>query len=178
MSRVGKLPIPIPKDVEIKTDGGNVTVKGKHGELFKDIPSVIEISVDEKFITVIRKDESRITRQLHGLTRALLNNMVIGVSEKFILNLELKGVGYRAQSNAKNLTLNVGYSHPVEMPVPSGIEVKVEANTSISISGISKEKVGLFASQIRSVRPPEPYKGKGIMYKDEVILRKVGKSGK
>ena len=169
MSRVGKLPIPIPKDVEIKTDGGNVTVKGKHGELFKDIPSVIEISVDEKFITVIRKDESRITRQLHGLTRALLNNMVIGVSE---------GVGYRAQSNAKNLTLNVGYSHPVEMPVPSGIEVKVEANTSISISGISKEQVGLFTSQIRSIRPPEPYKGKGIMYKDEVILRKVGKSGK
>jgi len=178
MSRVGKLPITIPKNVEIKTDGISITVKGKHGELFKEIPNVIQVSVEEQFIKLIRKDESRITRELHGLTRSLVNNMVVGVSEKFIRDLELKGVGYRAQSNSKDLTLTVGYSHPVVMQIPSDIEVKVEANTNLSITGISKENVGLFASQIRAVRPPEPYKGKGIMYKGEVILRKVGKSGK
>jgi len=129
-------------------------------------------------ITIARRDESRNARELHGLTRALVKNMVVGVSEKFIRDLELIGVGYRAQSNSKSLTLNVGYSNPVEMAIPSGIDVKVDANTNVSITGISKEKVGLFASQIRSVRPPEPYKGKGIKYKGEVILRKAGKSGK
>jgi large subunit ribosomal protein L6 len=178
MSRVGKLPISIPKNVEIKMDGENIIIKGKYGELLKDIPSPIKIDVDDQFITITRQDESRISRQLHGLTRALVNNMVKGVSEKFSKDLLLKGVGYRAQADSKNLTLNVGYSHQVVMPIPSGIEVKVEANVNINITGISKEKVGLFASQIRSVRPPEPYKGKGIMYTDEVILRKVGKSGK
>jgi len=178
MSRVGKLPISIPQNVEIKMDGENIVVKGKYGELFKDIPSPIEIGFDDKFITITRQDESRISRQLHGLTRALVNNMVIGVSERFSKDLILKGVGYRAQADKKNLTLNVGYSHQVIMPIPPGIEVKVEANVNLNITGISKEKVGLFASQIRSVRPPEPYKGKGIMYTDEVILRKVGKSGK
>jgi large subunit ribosomal protein L6 len=178
MSRVGKLPISIPQNVEIKMDGENIVVKGKYGELFKDIPSPIKIDVDDQFITITRQDESRISRQLHGLTRALVNNMVKGVSEKFSKDLLLKGVGYRAQADSKNLTLNVGYSHQVVMPIPSGIEVKVEANVNLSITGISKEKVGLFASQIRAVRPPEPYKGKGVMYTDEVILRKVGKSGK
>jgi large subunit ribosomal protein L6 len=178
MSRVGKLPISIPKDVEIKMDGENIIIKGKYGELLKDIPSPIKIDVDDQFITITRQDESRISRQLHGLTRALVNNMVKGVSEKFSKDLLLKGVGYRAQADSKNLTLNVGYSHQVIMPIPSGIAVKIEANVNINITGISKEKVGLFASQIRSVRPPEPYKGKGIMYTDEVILRKVGKSGK
>jgi large subunit ribosomal protein L6 len=178
MSRVGKLPISIPKNVEIKMDGENIIIKGKYGELLKDIPSPIKIDVDDQFITITRQDESRISRQLHGLTRALVNNMVKGVSEKFSKDLLLKGVGYRAQADSKNLTLNVGYSHQVIMPIPSGIAVKIEANVNINITGISKEKVGLFASQIRSVRPPEPYKGKGIMYTDEVILRKVGKSGK
>jgi large subunit ribosomal protein L6 len=178
MSRVGKLPISIPKDVEIKMDGENIIIKGKYGELLKDIPSPIKIDFDDQFITITRQDESRISRQLHGLTRALVNNMVKGVSEKFSKDLLLKGVGYRAQADSKNLTLNVGYSHQVIMPIPSGIAVKIEANVNINITGISKEKVGLFASQIRSVRPPEPYKGKGIMYTDEVILRKVGKSGK
>jgi len=178
MSRVGKLPISIPKDVEIKMDGENIIIKGKYGELLKDIPSPIKIDFDDQFITLTRQDESRISRQLHGLTRALVNNMVKGVSEKFSKDLLLKGVGYRAQADSKNLTLNVGYSHQVIMPIPSGIAVKIEANVNINITGISKEKVGLFASQIRSVRPPEPYKGKGIMYTDEVILRKVGKSGK
>jgi large subunit ribosomal protein L6 len=164
--------------VEIKMDGENIIIKGKYGELLKDIPSPIKIDVDDQFITITRQDESRISRQLHGLTRALVNNMVKGVSEKFSKDLLLKGVGYRAQADSKNLTLNVGYSHQVIMPIPSGIAVKIEANVNINITGISKEKVGLFASQIRSVRPPEPYKGKGIMYTDEVILRKVGKSGK
>ena len=178
MSRVGKLPISIPKNVEIKMDGENIIIKGKYGELLKDIPSPIKIDFNDQFITITRQDESRISRQLHGLTRALVNNMVIGVSERFSKTLILKGVGYRAQADSKKLTLNVGYSHQVVMPIPSGIEVKVEANVNLSITGISKEKVGLFASQIRSVRPPEPYKGKGIMYTDEVILRKVGKSGK
>jgi large subunit ribosomal protein L6 len=178
MSRVGKLPISIPKDVEIKMDGENIIIKGKYGELLKDIPSPIKIDFNDQFITLTRQDDSRISRQLHGLTRALVNNMVLGVSERFCKTLILKGVGYRAQADSKNLTLNVGYSHQVVMPIPSGIEVKVEANVNLSITGISKEKVGLFASQIRAVRPPEPYKGKGVMYTDEVILRKVGKSGK
>jgi len=178
MSRIGKLPITVPKGVEINIKNNNIVIKGKHGELLKDIPDRIDVVLDDTKLLITRKNDSRISRQLHGLTRSLLNNMVIGVSEKFERELELKGVGYRAQSNSKTLTLNVGYSHPVVMDIPSGLEVKVEANVNLKITGISKEAVGLFASQIRAVRKPEPYKGKGIMYKGEYILRKVGKSGK
>ena len=178
MSRIGKLPVNVPKNVNVELTGQEIKVKGPHGELLHTIPSEIEVSVNEDQIVVNKKIETRIARQKYGLTRALINNMVIGVSEKFERRLQMIGVGYRSAVSGNSLTLNVGYSHPVIFEAPKDIEIKVEANTNIIISGPDKEKVGLLASQIRAVRPPEPYKGKGIRYLDEYVLRKAGKSGK
>jgi len=178
MSRIGKLPVNVPKNVNVELTDQNIKVKGPHGELIHTIPSEIEVSLDENNIRVTKKLETRIARQKYGLTRALINNMVIGVSEKFERRLQMIGVGYRSQVSGKNLTLNVGFSHPVVFEAPQDIEIKVEANTNIIISGPDKEKVGLLASQIRAIRPPEPYKGKGIRYVDEHVIRKAGKSGK
>jgi len=178
MSRIGKLPVNVPKNVNVELTGQEIKVKGPHGELLHTIPSEIEVSVNEDQIVVNKKIETRIARQKYGLTRALINNMVIGVSEKFERRLQMIGVGYRSAVSGSSLTLNVGFSHPVVFEAPKDIEIKVEANTNIIISGPDKEKVGLLASQIRAVRPPEPYKGKGIRYLDEYVLRKAGKSGK
>jgi len=177
MSRIGKLPVSVPKNVNVELTGQEIKVKGPHGELLHTIPSEIEVSLNEDKVIVNKRIESRIARQKYGLTRALINNMVIGVSEKFERRLQMIGVGYRSQVSGKTLTLSVGFSHPVVFEAPKDIEIKVEANTNI-ISGPDKEKVGLLASQIRAVRPPEPYKGKGIRYLDEYVLRKAGKSGK
>jgi len=178
MSRIGKLPVSVPKNVNLELTGQEIKVKGPHGDLLHTIPSEIEFSLNEDKVIVNKRIESRIARQKYGLTRALINNMVIGVSEKFERRLQMIGVGYRSQVSGKTLTLSVGFSHPVVFEAPKDIEIKVEANTNIIISGPDKEKVGLLASQIRAVRPPEPYKGKGIRYLDEYVLRKAGKSGK
>ena len=178
MSRIGKLPVSVPKNVNVELTGQEIKVKGPHGELLYTIPSEIEVSLNEDKVIVNKRIESRIARQKYGLTRALINNMVIGVSEKFERRLQMIGVGYRSQVSGNKLTLSVGFSHPVVFEAPKDIEIKVEANTNIIISGPDKEKVGLLASQIRAVRPPEPYKGKGIRYLDEYVLRKAGKSGK
>jgi large subunit ribosomal protein L6 len=178
MSRIGKLPVSVPKNVNVELTGQEIKVKGPHGELLHTIPSEIEVSLNEDKVIVNKRIESRIARQKYGLTRALINNMVIGVSEKFERRLQMIGVGYRSQVSGKTLTLSVGFSHPVVFEAPKDIEIKVEANTNIIISGPDKEKVGLLASQIRAVCPPEPYKGKGIRYLDEYVLRKAGKSGK
>jgi large subunit ribosomal protein L6 len=178
MSRIGKLPIKIPSKVEVKIDNQLINISGPYGKLTREISKLILISTDSEQISVVPKDNSRQARELHGLSRTLINNMVIGVSNKFERRLEIKGVGYRSQVQGKDLVLNLGYSHPVIIPVPTGIEVSVEANVNILIKGIDKEVVGQLAATIRSKRPPEPYKGKGILYKGEVIKRKVGKSGK
>ena len=178
MSRIGKLPIKVPKNVNITLDGTKIEVKGPNGTLNLEIPSIIGVSLEEDTLTVNKKEETRLARQQYGLVRSLLNNMVLGVSNKFEKKLQMIGVGYRAQVQGKELTLNVGYSHPVVFPIPNEIDIKVEANTNLTISGADKEAVGLLASQIRATRPPEPYKGKGIRYVDEVVLRKAGKSGK
>ena len=178
MSRIGKLPVKVPKGVNITLNEQTVKVKGPHGELSQLIPKEISVSISDDTVTVSKNEETIKARQNYGLVRSLVNNMVIGVSEKFEKKMQMIGVGYRAQVQGKKLTLLVGYSHPVEFEVPDDLEVKVEANTNLSVSGSDKEKVGLLASQIRATRPPEPYKGKGIRYVDEVVLRKAGKSGK
>ncbi|MGD6804782.1 50S ribosomal protein L6 [Rossellomorea vietnamensis] len=178
MSRVGKKPIEVPAGVTITTDANNVTVKGPKGELSRTFSPDINIEVQENVVNISRPSESKEHRSLHGTTRALIANMVEGVSKGFERNLELIGVGYRAQKQGTKLVLNVGYSHPVEFEPENGIEIEVPANTKISIKGIDKERVGAIASNIRAVRPPEPYKGKGIRYEGEFVRRKEGKTGK
>jgi large subunit ribosomal protein L6 len=178
MSRIGKRPIPIPDKVTVTIKGQTVSVKGPKGELSRDL--VPEVTVEQADSTVIvkRRDESRIARQRHGLSRTLVSNMVEGVSQGFQKRLEIQGVGYRAQMQGNNLALSVGYSHPVTITPPAGVQLAVENNTNVIISGIDKESVGNIAAQIRAVRPPEPYKGKGIRYSGEFVRRKVGKAGK
>ncbi len=178
MSRIGKRPIPIPKKVEIKIDRQHIVVKGPKGELERVLPTKIIGEQSEENLLVKREDESRLARQRHGLCRTLVSNMVEGVSSGFQKRLQIQGVGYRAQAQGSKLTLNVGYSKPVEMQMPQGIEVKVESNTQVIVSGIDKEIVGNIAAKIRAVRPPEPYKGKGIRYLGEFVRRKAGKAGK
>lgn len=178
MSRIGKLPIEIPKNVNVAITEENIEVKGPNGILNRTIPKAITVNIEENKIIVSKKIETRVARQQYGLIRALINNMVNGVSTKFEKKLQMIGVGYRAQVQGKELTLNVGFSHPVIFSIPDGIEIKVETNTNLTISGIDKEAVGLLSSQIRAIRPPEPYKGKGIRYTNEIVLRKAGKSGK
>ncbi len=178
MSRIGKRPIPIPSKVTVDIKGQHVTVKGPKGTLAREIPSLIGISQEGSEIKVIPENNSRIARQRHGLCRTLIANMVEGVSKGFEKRLQILGVGYRAQAQGKKLTLNVGYSKPVEMNMPEGIQVAVEKNTEVIIGGIDKEVVGNVAAKIRAVRPPEPYKGKGIRYLGEMVRRKAGKTGK
>ncbi|AGX01977.1 50S ribosomal protein L6 [Bacillus infantis] len=178
MSRVGKKPIEIPSGVTITVDNNNVTVKGPKGELTRSFSPDMAISVEENIINVSRPSEAKEHRALHGTTRALIANMVEGVSKGFERGLELIGVGYRAQKQGKNLILNVGYSHPVEIVPEEGIEIEVPSNTKVIVKGTSKERVGALAANIRDVRPPEPYKGKGIRYEGEYVRRKEGKTGK
>ncbi|MBM7694372.1 large subunit ribosomal protein L6 [Peribacillus deserti] len=179
MSRIGKKIIEIPAGVTITVaEGNNVTVKGPKGELTRAFNPELTINIEDNVLTVSRPSEEKTIRALHGTTRALISNMVEGVSKGFEKNLELIGVGYRAQKQGNKLVLNVGYSHPVEFEPEQGIEIEVPANTRISVKGISKERVGALAANIRDVRPPEPYKGKGIRYEGEFVRRKEGKTGK
>lgn len=179
MSRIGRLPVVVPEGVEVKIDGSNVRVKGPKGELQYVFPSDMAITLKDGEITVQRPSDERIHRSLHGMTRALINNMVVGVSDGFTKVLEINGVGYRAELDGKNLILYVGYSHPVTVEPPEGISFEVDARTrQIVVSGYDKQVVGHVAANIRKVRPPEPYKGKGIKYLDERIRRKAGKAGK
>jgi len=178
MSRIGKLPIKIPANVDITCSGPDITVKGKFGTLYNTVPDVLGIEQIDGSLIVSLKNKTRPSRALHGLYRTLINNMVTGVSEQFQLTLNLQGVGYRASVQDKHIILNLGYSHPVKMLIPDGISVEVVQNTTINLKACDKELLGLFASNIRSWRPPEPYKGKGILYKGEIVKRKAGKSGK
>ena len=178
MSRIGKLPVAIPAGVEVKLEEGNViTVKGPKGTLTRKLVDDLDIKVEGSEVIVTRPSDLKRYKSLHGLTRTLIFNMVEGVTNCYTKELEINGVGYRAAKAGKKLTLTLGYSHPVEMEDPEGIETKVDGN-KITVSGIDKEKVGQFAAEIRTKRPPEPYKGKGIKYTTETIRRKVGKTGK
>ena len=176
MSRVGKRPISIPDGVTVTVSGGTVAVKGPKGQLSERVPSEINVAVEGGEVQVTRPDERKSTRALHGLTRALVANMVTGVTSQFSKELEIQGVGYRAETQGKKLVLNVGYSHPVEMEIPEGLKVSVDRNVAVKIEGSSRQNVGQFAADVRSVRPPEPYKGKGIRYVGEHVRRKVGKA--
>jgi large subunit ribosomal protein L6 len=178
MSRIGRRPISIPDKVTISVDGATVTVKGPKGQLTRDLVAEVSVEQDNGTLVVKRRDESRVARQRHGLSRTLVANMVEGVSQGFQKRLEIQGVGYRAQVQGRNLLLNMGYSHPVTIEPPEGIQLAVENNTNVIVTGIDKEAVGNIAARIRSVRPPEPYKGKGIRYSGEMVRRKVGKTGK
>lgn len=178
MSRIGKRPIPIPAKVTVTIAGQQVAVKGPKGELSRFLPAEVEVTQEGETLLVKRRNDSRVARQRHGLSRTLVANMVEGVSQGFQRRLEIQGVGYRAQVQGRNLTLNVGYSNPVQIAPPDGIQLAVENNTNVLISGIDKEIVGNIAAQIRAVRPPEPYKGKGIRYAGEMVRRKAGKTGK
>ena len=178
MSRIGRMPVAIPAGVTVEVAEGNVvTVKGSKGTLVRTLPAEMEIKVEDGHVVVSRPNDLKKMKSLHGLTRTLIHNMVIGVSEGYTKTLEVNGVGYRAAKAGKKLTLTLGYSHPVEMEDPEGLETAVDGN-KIIVKGISKEKVGQYAAEIRDKRRPEPYKGKGIKYADEVIRRKVGKTGK
>ena len=178
MSRIGKLPINVPSGVDVNCNDQAITIKGKFGTLENQLPNSLEIEQTDSKLIVKLKEKTRKTRALHGLYRTLINNMVIGVSEQFQLNLNLNGVGYRAAVQGKSIVLNLGYSHPVEMEIPEGISIEVTKNTQINLKACDKEQLGLFASKIRAWRPPEPYKGKGIIYEGEIVKRKAGKSGK
>ena len=178
MSRIGRMPIAIPAGVTVDiAENNKVTVKGPKGTLERVLPGEMEIKLEGAEVVVSRPNDLKKMKSLHGLTRTLINNMVVGVTEGFAKKLEVNGVGYRAAKAGKKLTLSLGYSHPVEMEDPEGIETTVEGNV-ITVKGIDKEKVGQFAAEIRDKRRPEPYKGKGIKYADETIRRKVGKTGK
>jgi|TARA_B100000683_G_C12492312_1_gene554976 large subunit ribosomal protein L6 len=180
MSRIGKLPITIPTNVDVNWTGSEISVKGKFGTLETKIPDTIAIDIqkDQNTLIVGLKNNNRNLRSMHGLYRTLINNMIIGVSEQFELTLILKGVGYRAVVQGKEIVLSLGYSHPVKIDIPETVSVEVVQNTTINLKSCDKELLGLFASNIRSWRRPEPYKGKGILYKNEQILRKAGKAGK
>jgi large subunit ribosomal protein L6 len=172
------LPVPVAKNVEITVDGSNVRVKGPKGQLERTFPEGMTFSVEDGRITVVRPNDEKQSRALHGLSRSLLSNMVVGVSDGFTKTLELQGVGYRATQAGKGITLAVGYSHPVEVAPPDGIELEVEGTSRVHVRGIDKELVGQVAANIRKVRKPEPYKGKGIRYLGEYVRRKAGKAGK
>lgn len=179
MSRIGKKPIPIPNGVEIKVEPGNVvTVKGPKGQLTKQVPTCLEVKMEDGHVSVLRPSERKEHRSMHGLGRTILANMVEGVTRGYTKNLELVGVGYRAALQGKNLVLNIGYSKPVQLTPDEEIEIEVPAPTKVVVKGIDKERVGDTAARIRRIRPPEPYKGKGIKYEQEYIRRKVGKAGK
>jgi large subunit ribosomal protein L6 len=178
MSRIGKLPITVPENVDINYNNSKISVKGKFGTLQMLVPNVINIIQNNGILNIGLNEQTRNVRALHGLYRTLINNMVIGVSEQFTIILLLKGVGYRATVQGNELILNLGYSHPVKIQIPEDISVEVFQNTTIKLKSCNKEHLGLFASNIRSWRQPEPYKGKGILYENEQVLRKAGKSAK
>lgn len=179
MSRIGKLPVKIPGGVNLDIGDDVVAVKGPKGELTQTYEPVVTFELDGEECRVLRKDESKRTRSLHGLYRQLLQNMVVGVSQGYTRTLEINGVGYRAELSGDNLVLNLGYSNPIEYVIPEGITITIEGqqNNRVVVSGINKEVVGQTAAELRSLRPPEPYKGKGVKYLDEQIRRKVGKAG-
>ena len=178
MSRVGNAPIAIPNGVETKIDGRNVEVKGPKGTLSLELPEPITASVEDNQILVSRPDDHRKHRALHGLSRSLVNNLVVGVTEGYKINMEIFGVGYRVQQKGKDLEFSLGYSHPILIEAPEGVTFAVDGNTKFSIEGIDKQKVGQVAANIRRLRKDDPYKGKGIRYEGEQIRRKVGKTGK
>jgi large subunit ribosomal protein L6 len=178
MSRIGKLAIPVPSGVEISIDGNHVAVKGPKGTLERDISPLLRVVQEDGQLRVERPNDEKQARELHGLTRTLLANMVVGVTEGFRKGLEITGVGYRAQLVGKKLQLNLGYSHPVEIDPPAGVAFEVENPTRLAVVGIDKELVGHIAARVRSTRKPEPYKGKGVRYAGEVVRRKAGKAGK
>ena len=179
MSRIGRMPIAVPAGVTVEiAENNKVTVKGPKGTLERVLPSEMDIKLEDGQIVVSRPNDLKKMKSLHGLTRTLVNNMVIGVTEGYNKVLEINGVGYRAQKQGNKLVLSLGYSHPVEMVDPEGVTTTLEGQNKITVSGIDKEKVGQYAAEIREKRRPEPYKGKGIKYADEVIRRKVGKTGK
>jgi large subunit ribosomal protein L6 len=178
MSRIGKMPVPLPKGVDVKIDGNLLTVKGPKGQLEKRLPEAMIIKQEDGQLVVERSSDTKEDRSLHGLTRSLVSNMVVGVSEGFSKTLEIVGVGYRASKSGSKLVVGVGYSHPVEIEPPAGIEVEVPAPTKIVIRGADRQAVGQLAAKLRDLRLPEPYKGKGIRYEGEYVRRKAGKAGK
>lgn len=178
MSRIGRKPIAVPSGVNVTLDNTVITVKGPKGTLSRELHKDLKVTVEENMITIERPSDNKLHRSLHGTTRSVVSNMVSGVTEGFSKSLELVGVGYRASLSGKKLVLNVGYSHPVEINPEEGIEFEVPTNTKIIVKGINKERVGEYAAKIRAVRAPEPYKGKGIKYEGERIIRKEGKAGK
>lgn len=178
MSRIGKLPVQIPDGVEVKIDNNKVTAKGPLGTEEVQIRDEIEVKIEGKEIILTRKNDDRKSRSLHGLSRTLVDNVVVGVKDGFTKKLEIQGVGYRAQMQGNAINLQLGYSHPVVIEPPEGIKIAVEANTKITVSGSNKQAVGDIAAQIRSKRPPEVYKGKGVRYEGEYVRRKAGKAGK
>jgi large subunit ribosomal protein L6 len=177
MSRIGKQPVAIPDGVTVTVGDESISVKGPKGKLDRSLPGQITVSVEDGQVVFARPDDKKENRSLHGLVRALTNNMVVGVTDGFAKGLEIEGVGYRAEVKGNTLVLTLGFSHPVEMPVPDGLSVKMDGNTKLSVEGVDKQAVGQFAADIRRLRPPEPYKGKGIRYAGEHIRRKVGKTG-
>ncbi len=177
MSRIGKLPIPVPGGVKAELSGSTLKVTGSKGTLTQDFDPKLGIEIGEAEIVITRADETADTRAKHGLTRALINNMIIGVSDGFTRELEIHGVGYRASLEGKSLKLQLGHSHPVNVVPPAGIEFALDGNTKIKVIGIDKQLVGQVAADVRKWRKPEPYKGKGVRYKDEYVRRKVGKAG-
>lgn len=177
MSRVGKKPISIPDKINVTYQDRVVTVKGKNGTLTQEIHPAVEVSIDKDVISVSLNDQSRKTMALQGMTRSLLNNMVKGVSVGFERVLEINGIGYRAEVKGKNIIFNLGYSHPIDFALPEGVSANVDKSNSVRISGIDKQLIGQTAARIRQLRPPEPYKGKGIKYAEEHIMRKAGKTG-
>jgi large subunit ribosomal protein L6 len=178
MSRIGRLPIPVPSTVDVTIDGRRVTVKGPRGTLSRDLHPDIAVSREDGTIVVTRPTEQKTHKQLHGLTRTLVNNMVVGVTDGYRKGIEITGVGYRASKVGEKLQLNLGYSHPIEIDPPSGISFEVENPTRLAVVGIDKELVGQIAARVRATRKPEPYKGKGVRYAGEQIRRKAGKAGK
>ena len=179
MSRIGRAPITVPAGVEVKVDEHNhITVKGPKGSLERDLVPQMKVTVENGVITVSRPDDTKENRSLHGLTRTLIDNMVIGVTHGFEKKLEINGVGYRAAKEGKNLVMNLGYSHQVTVEETDGISIECPSANKIVISGVDKQKVGQFAAEVRAKKPPEPYKGKGIRYKGEVVKHKEGKAGK
>jgi large subunit ribosomal protein L6 len=178
MSRIGKLPIKVPDKVNVIITSTSIVVNGPKGELSKNLPASIKIIQKDKIINIIPDENLNESYQLYGTYRSLVNNMIIGVTSGFQKKLELQGVGYRSQVDGKTLILSVGYSHQVKIPSPDGIKLSVEGNTNVTVSGLDKELVGQIAANIRLVRPPEPYKGKGIRYQGEYVRKKIGKAGK
>jgi large subunit ribosomal protein L6 len=178
MSRIGRLPIPVPAGVEVKIDGNNVSVKGPKGTLNHVVPAPIEVALEENNVVVTRPDDERDSRSLHGLTRTLIANQIHGVTQGFTKGIEIVGTGYRVTAKGSDIEFALGYSHPIYVKAPEGITFTVEGNTKLTVSGIDKQAVGEVAANLRKLRKPEPYKGKGVRYAGEVVRRKAGKSGK